>query len=202
MVAIAINVGIWALDYYSIKRQYSYYYYNTTTAYPYIDTNTYTDSTSIFTTTDPNDTVGVVVGIAYSWILWKGPITVYALHLSSMHESKGLRFGTWIAEVLVLLAMDILLSIFAKSFYGDWIFFGAYVMLTLIVALVANSGLSRAKETVLNVLVPLLLGGMLYAVYSLLLPRLYYTYTQNLSGFSALFLAFYLYPVWFAGKNY
>ena len=36
--------------------------------------------------------------------------------------------------------------------------------------------------------------GTLYAVYSLLLPKLYNIYSSNLSAYSTLFLIFYLYP--------
>ena len=114
IIAIGINVGIWAVDYYSVKRQYSYYYYNNTTVSAYIDSTTYIDSTQMFTNSDPNDTVGVVVALVYGWVLWKGPLSVYALHLSREQESIGLRFGSWVAEVLVLLAADDLLTIFAK----------------------------------------------------------------------------------------
>ena len=144
-IAIGVNIGVWAVDYYAVKRQYSYYYYNYTTFSPYIDTVVYANSNLMFTPEDPFDTVGVVVAIVYSWVLWKGPLAVFVLHLSSHQESKGLRFGTWAAEVLVLLATDVLLTIFAKSFYSELIFYGVYLLVTLIVALIANSGLSRAK---------------------------------------------------------
>lgn len=100
----------------------------------------------------------------------------------------------FIGELVILLAIDILLTIFASSFYNDWIFYAAYVVLTLIVAIINNKGLNRTKEALCNTLIPLLIIGVLYLVYSLLLPSLYYIYYQNLSSMSTIFLIIYAYP--------
>ena len=40
--------------------------------------------------------------------------------------------------MIIMLAIDILLSIFVEKVYSDYIFYGAYALLTLIVAAVNN----------------------------------------------------------------
>ncbi len=68
-------------------------------------------------------------------------------------------------------------------------------MLTLIVAIINNNGLNRTKEAVLNTIIPLLIIAALYAIYSLLLPTLYYLYAQKMASMSAIFLVIYAYPL-------
>ena len=148
----------------------------------------------MFGTDDPTDTLAIAVSLIYSWVFWKAPVILYALHLSKRQESMGLKIGLFVGEAVILLAVDILLTIFVKSFYGDHIFAAAYVILTLIVAIVNNAGVSRIKEAVLNTLIPLLFIAFLYCTYTLFLPRLYYVYYQNLSVTTVAFLVFYLYP--------
>ena len=106
------------LDYYAVEKQSSIYYYNNYTVLTAVDTTAYTDSTTMFGTEDPHDAKGKAMSLVYSWILWKLPLLVYVFHLTEHQQSKGLRFGTVIAEGLVLLTVDILLTVFALSFYG------------------------------------------------------------------------------------
>lgn len=94
-----------------------------------------------------------------------------------------------------MLAIDILLTIFTLSFYADWIFFGIYTLLTVIVVVINNNSLNRTKESLANSLIPLLLIAFLYCVYSLFLPTLYKVYLDKLSTYSARFLVIYLYPL-------
>lgn len=106
-----------------------------------------------------------------------------------------LRFVCFFGELLLLLALDIILTIFANNVYNDWIYYTLYFVLTLIVAIINNNGLNRTKEAVCNTLVPLLIIPFLYLVYSLLLPSLYYVYYTNLSNMSTIFLIIYAYPL-------
>lgn len=184
---------MWAINYYAVGRQNSTYYKNSYTVSPYIDTVSYASSTSMFTS-DPTDTLGTAMGLLYGWVLWKAPLVIWVLHLTHNQPSKGLRIGSWAAFVVLLLAADILLTIFALSFYADWIFFGIYVILGLIVVLVNEGGLGRAGQGALNSLVPWLLIALLYCIYSLFLPSLYHIYTTNLSSTTAVFLVIYIYP--------
>ena len=60
----------------------------------------------------------------------------YTYHVISDSESKGLRMGTFIVMLFILLTMDILLSAFAKLYWRDYAFIGVAIILMLIVAVV------------------------------------------------------------------
>jgi hypothetical protein len=62
----------------------------------------------------------------------------------------------------------------------------------MIVAILNNSG--KTKEAVLNTLIPMGFIGVVYIIYSLLLPTLYKIYIDSVSSIAAAFLVFYLYP--------
>lgn len=80
-IAMVINIGIWAIDTYAIKRQYSYYYYNSMTFAASIDTTAYTSGAAMFSPDDPTDTLSIAMGIIYGWVLWKASLLIYVLHL-------------------------------------------------------------------------------------------------------------------------
>ena len=82
-LALGINIGAWAVDYYGVKRQYSYYYHNSMAYAASIDSTVYTDSTTMFSPDDPKDTISIVMSLAYSWVLWKVPLVLYSLHLTA-----------------------------------------------------------------------------------------------------------------------
>jgi len=148
----------------------------------------------MFGSTNPADTLGIAMSLIYSWVLWKGPLIVYAYNLIENQEWIGLKVGTFIGEWLALLAADILLTVFVQGQYSTWIYYGIYVGVTLIVTIINNAGMVRGSQAVWNCLVPLLLIALLYVTYSLFLPTLYYAYFNNLSSMSAAFLLIYGYP--------
>ena len=89
---------------------------------------------------------------------------------------------------MILLALDILLTIFAPGTWNDYIFYACYLALALVVVLV------NAKEkaaSVGNLLVPLLIIAGLCFTYGWLLPSLYKAYKDNLSSYSTVFLIIY-----------
>jgi hypothetical protein len=133
-----VNIGVWAIDYLAVGIQSSYYYTNNLKVSSYTDTYSYTDSTQMFTSSSSstNSALAVAMSLIYSWILWKASLIVFSYQIVSREEGKGLRVGTVITLLLVLLTIDILLTIFALSFYNDYIFFGAYVIFTVVVGLV------------------------------------------------------------------
>ena len=96
-IAMGINIGIWAIDTYATKRQYSYYYYNSMTFAASIDTTQYSSGSGMFSPDDYSDALGVAMGILFGWILWKASLLFYVLHLTAEQPSKGLRIGTWVA---------------------------------------------------------------------------------------------------------
>jgi len=195
IIALAIFIAVWAIDYFAVGRQYSYYYYNLTTVSSYVDTTTYSDSRTIFGTADPTDTLAIAMSLIYSWLLWKGPLCIYILHLTAEQSSKGLRIGSFAIMVVLCLAGDILLTIFAESIHGEWIYYGLFVLLATVVVLINNYNLDRTKEALANVLIPLLLIAFLYCCYSLFLPKLYSIYYSNISSsMTVLYMVFYIYP--------
>lgn len=97
--------------------------------------------------------------------------------------------------ILVLLAIDILLTIFVLGTYNEYMYFGANFILTLIVALINNSSLNKTKEAATNTIIPLSLIAIIFACYSIFLPTLYRVYLDNLTQMSSVFLVIYGYPV-------
>lgn len=93
--------------------------------------------------------------------------------------------------------MDILLTVFILSIYNEYMYYGIYAILTLLVAIINNSGLNRTKEAVLNTLIPLGLIAFLYLCYCYLLPQLYSIYLNkiNISTVGCIFLIVYAYPL-------
>lgn len=85
------------------------------------------------------------MALLYAWVFWKGPLMAFALHLTYRQEGQALRFGSWAALFIILLATDILLTIFGLSFYGDWTFFTFYTILTVIVVLINYNGIGKTK---------------------------------------------------------
>ena len=129
---------MWAIDYFAVGIQASYYYTNAFRVSSYTDTATYTDSTQMFTNNSNalNSPVAVAMSLVYSWILWKLALIVFTFQVVSREEGNGLRIGTIVTLAAILLVMDVLLTIFALSFYNDYIFYGIYCVLAVIVAAV------------------------------------------------------------------
>jgi len=185
---------LWALDFFAIGRQASNYYSSNFSISSAIDSVTYTDSTAIVA--NSSDTLGIAMGLIYSWVLWKFPLVIYSFHLiSKREEGAGVKYGTFIGMIIVLLAIDILLTIFALSIYNEYMYFGANFILTLIVALINNSSLNKTKEAATNTIIPLSLIALIFACYSIFLPTLYKVYLLNLTQMSSVFLVIYGYPV-------
>lgn len=81
IIATAIYIGVWAIDYFAVQRQASYYYKSSSRVSTSTDNTGIIDSTFLFTTSNPFDSLGVAMSLIYSWMLWKGPLIVYAYHL-------------------------------------------------------------------------------------------------------------------------
>ncbi len=131
------------------------------------------------------------MSLIYSWLLWKLSLVVFSYEVISREEGRGLRVGTTITLLAVLVSLDILLTIFALSFYNDVIFFAAFIIFAAIVGLVNSKDKGR---TLANLLIPLLIIAFLYFIYAFLIPTLYKIYKDNLSLYSYVFLIMYSYP--------
>ena len=116
IAALAINIGVWALDFFVVKKtQQSFYYLAGYTVASSLDGTTYASSDLVVT--DSHSTLSVAMGLVYSWLLWKLSLMVYSYHLISNSEGKILRIGTFIALAVVILGLDILLTIFAPFYW-------------------------------------------------------------------------------------
>lgn len=102
-----------------------------------------------------------------------------------------MRIGTVVTLLLVLLAIDILLTVFVPDFFADYIFFSIFIIFALIVSVVNCQDKATAAK---NTLIPLLIIAVIYFIYGWLLPSLYKVYYNNLSTYSAIFLIIYGYP--------
>ena len=195
IAAVFINVGVWAIDYFGTKIQHSYYYESNYAVSSTMDGNTYTDATNIYSESTGTPKA-VAMSLIFSWILWKGALLIYALHLIINCESKALKIGTYIALLALILTIDILLTSFAKKYWRDYAFYGVTVLLIMIVSLVNNKEKLRALA---NTLIPLLLYAGFYFMYAWILPRLYRAYKDDMTEYGYLFLMFYTYPLWDLG---
>jgi len=87
ILAMGINIGMWAIDYYSVGTQASYYYSNSFKVSSYTDATAiaYTDSTTMFNnfSNGPNSAVGVAMSLIYSWVLWKFALIAFTYHTIS-----------------------------------------------------------------------------------------------------------------------
>jgi hypothetical protein len=92
---------------------------------------------------------------------------------------KWILFGV---SAVILVAADVVLTIFLLSIYNTMMFFGSFSLVTIIVAIVGNMSLDRTKQAVFDSLFPLLTIALLSVFQLLALPILYYVYAQNLSA--------------------
>lgn len=125
--------------------------------------------------------------------MWKGPLLLFTFNCMKLNDGK-LKWILLGVAALILLAADILLTIFLLYIYNNMMYFGLYTLVTVAVAVIANMELKRIKEAVFDSLLPLLCIGVIVIIQVLLLPILYYIYYKNISSQGAAFLTFYAYP--------
>lgn len=76
--------------------------------------------------------------------MWKGPLLLFTFNCMKLNEGK-LKWILLGVAALILLAADILLTIFLLYIYNNMMYFGLYSIVTVIVATVANLSLKRVK---------------------------------------------------------
>ena len=185
--AFAIYVGVWAVEKFALNHAIaSHYYeksYNWSDAVP---SPTYQKKIG-------SDAKSLALDLVLQWVMWKAPLLLFTCNCISLNETKmkWILFGV---SAAILLAADILLTIFFLSFYNSMIYFGIFSIVTIIISVVGNMSIGRIKESVLDSLMPLLCIGVISAIQLLGLPILYYVYQKNMSSEAALFLTFYTYP--------
>jgi hypothetical protein len=82
---MALNIGVWAIDYFAVQIQASYYYSKNATISSFIDTAAQTSVANLFSsnTNGISSALSVSMSLIYSWILWKLPLIVFSYHLVS-----------------------------------------------------------------------------------------------------------------------
>ena len=112
------------------------------------------------------------MSLLFSWVMWKFPLSMFSLALAWPNQNKIIRFVTWGISVLVLLLVDILLTIFAKEFYKQYMFFVINGILAMIVSVLNNrsNGVAQALGAAF---LPLGYIALLYFTYTLFWPFLF-----------------------------
>lgn len=77
-------------------------------------------------------------------MMWKGPLMLFTFNCMKLNDGK-LKWILLGVAVLILLAADILLTIFLLYIYNNMMYFGLYSLVTVIMGLVANLPLKRMK---------------------------------------------------------
>jgi len=83
---MALNIGVWAIDYFVVQIQASYYYSKDAKISTYIDAATTPASVSAMFSSSSNginSALSVSMSLVYSWLLWKLPLIVFSYHLVS-----------------------------------------------------------------------------------------------------------------------
>lgn len=131
MLAAGVYVGIWAISTLLVTSQTSYYYTTEYPLSPYIEVNsqppTTCDSTvyrtiesslGFFTSAQLTDAKTIALSLIYSWLMWKLPLAVFMLHIIyDTVNSRIAKYVTWAIAVLLMLAADIVLTIFIPTIY-------------------------------------------------------------------------------------
>lgn len=131
MLAAGVYVGIWAISTMLVTSQTSYYYTTEYPLSPYIEVNsqspTTCDSTvyrtiesslGFFTSAQLKDAKTIALSLIFSWLMWKLPLAVFMLHIIyDTVNSRIVKYVTWAIAVLLMLAADIVLTIFIPTIY-------------------------------------------------------------------------------------
>ena len=127
------------------------------------------------------DAKTLALDLVLQWVMWKGPLLLFTYNCLRLNDTKmkWILFGV---SAVIVVAADVVLTIFLLSIYNTMMFFGLFSLVTIIVAIVGNMSLDRTKQAVFDSLFPLLTIALLSVFQLLALPILYYVYAQNLSA--------------------
>ena len=127
------------------------------------------------------DAKTLALDLVLQWVMWKGPLLLFTYNCLRLNDTKmkWILFGV---SAVIVVAADVVLTIFLLSIYNTMMFFGLFSLVTIIVAIVGNMSLDRTKQAVFDSLFPLLTIAFLSVFQLLALPILYYVYAKNLSA--------------------
>ncbi len=192
-ISTGVVVAIWALDKYATDfKQTSNYYKKSFTVSPSISSQLYASSRDIYTNSVLNEPASIVMSLLFSWILWKLPLMAFMAQLVWVCPSLPKRIGSIIGTTLICLIVDSIMTVFLIDYWTHWMFFLMASCLIVAAALICANDL---KKSLVDSAVPLLLLLSLYVIFSLLVPRLLKVFTDELSGFEAVFLMIYIFPI-------
>lgn len=82
---MALNIGVWAIDYFAVQIQASYYYSKDAKISTFVDTSPPATVSAMFSGSSNgfNSVISVSMSLVYSWLLWKLPLIVFSYHLVS-----------------------------------------------------------------------------------------------------------------------
>lgn len=125
--------------------------------------------------------------------MWKLPLAMFMLQLIfDTLNSRIVKYVTWAVALSLMLAADILLTIFLPTIYQDYMFFAFTALLTVIIAVINNRPFYL--NSFLSAFIPYFYVAVLYFFYSYLIPSIFNLMVKNINpGFE--YLIIYGYPV-------
>jgi hypothetical protein len=200
---VGFYIAIWAISRYAVTH-ISSYYYNVSHRYsPSISGNHTANGCSLSATPSKNTANfasdpqlraadSVALSLIYSWIMWKLPFSLFILHLAFEQPNRILKYVSWAISLVLMLAVDLLLTIFVYNYYQEYMFFAFSAVLGIAVSMINNR--DKLLSAFAAGLIPPLLIAFLYACYTYFIPALYMVFVENVNnGYQ--YLMIYGYPV-------
>ena len=137
IAAFAVYVIVWAIEKFALNHQVASHYYEKTYAWSVAVPATHQVKV-------PAYAQSIALELVLQWIMWKGPLLMFTFNCIRFNETimKWILLGV---AATILLAADIVLTIFMLYIYNNMMYFGLYSIVTVIVAVVANLSLGKVK---------------------------------------------------------
>lgn len=201
LAAAGVYVGIWAISKFSVKEQASYYYSTSPVSVsPYIevdqtatqcDQSVVASATPFYTNGENSTAQAVALALVLSWMMWKFPLAMFQLHLIFDAPNRILKYVSWGVSLALMLAGDILLTVYLPAVYQEYMFYAFSALLAIILSVVNNR--LMLLQSLLSAFLPLFFIALLYFSYSYFLPSLFAVFVKFVNGYE--YLLIYGYPV-------
>lgn len=119
-------------------------------------------------------------------------MSLFILHLIYQSPNRIIKYVSWGVSLLIMLAVDILLTIFIPTIYQQYMFYAFTAILTVIVSVICNRPMYKAA--IAGSFLPLFYIALLYFSYTYFIPALYGVIYDNLTD-GHMYLMIYGYPV-------
>lgn len=105
---------------------------------------------------------------------------MFMLHLVyDTVNSRIVKYVSWAVALLLMVAADILLTVFIPKIYQEFMFFGFTALLTVIITLINNRPFYL--NSFLSAFIPYLFIAVLYFFYSYLIPGIFNLIVKNIN---------------------